>query len=79
MALKRFQKMAQSYLALFDEETAARPPTNLTDLRALYDSLLSKEIADEDQLDGELFRTGSVSIFDAGDQEAVHHGAPHGS
>ncbi|WP_394281132.1 Fic family protein [Corynebacterium sp.] len=72
---KRFQEMARSYLALFDESPAAQPPTSLQDLRQLYDSLLADEISPEDQLDGELFRAGPVSIFDAGHHEPIHRGA----
>lgn len=68
---RRFLEMARLYLGIVDGKL--RLPETATKLRVLYDDLLVGEIADEDQLDGELFRNEPVHIFD-GSNEKVHSG-----
>ncbi|MFH0412831.1 Fic family protein [Corynebacterium sp. L4756] len=72
--LRRFHEMAQTYLLLFGELESERAhfPTTLKELRSLYDKLLGEEISEDDQLDGEYFRKGTVSITDGVRQ--IHHG-----
>ncbi|WP_313550642.1 Fic family protein [Corynebacterium sp.] len=71
---RRFQEMAQTYLLLFGglESGTAQFPKDLADTRELYDKLLAQEIDNEDRLDGEFFRTGSVFVSDG--QSDIHRG-----
>ena len=61
-----YQEMAKTYMLLFGELRTKRVqfPTTLGELRELFDSLLGQEISSEDDLDGEFFRKGPVSIVD---------------
>lgn len=67
---RRFKEMVRQYLEVAQpilSETADRGldfPEDLQGLRALYDSLMGKEIAASDVPDGELFRAGDVAITD---------------
>lgn len=75
MSGKRFLEMARTYHLLFTDQhgNSETPPYTVEELRKLYDELLGGEISAENQLDGRLFRTGSVAIWD-GSHHPVHQG-----
>ena len=61
---KRFEEMSTLYSSLTGlDGSEVSFPTQLEDIRALYDSLLKGEIDAENGIDGELFRNGVVHIF----------------
>ena len=61
---KRFEEMSALYSSLTGlDGSEVSFPTQLEDIRALYDSLLKGEIDAENGIDGELFRNGVVHIF----------------
>lgn len=69
----RFQEFARLYADLARSETS--PPTQLREIRAIYDAVLAGEdVAPQDRPDGELFRAGSVKIWDSARQRTAHHG-----
>ena len=62
---KRFEEMSRLYSSLTGlDGREISFPTQLEDIRTLYDSLLKGEIADKDSIDGELFRNDLVHISD---------------
>lgn len=69
----RFKEFARLYDALAHGE--AHLPATLEDIRSLYEKVMDGEkLPDDDQLDGELFRAGSVTVWDSRRQRAVHSG-----
>lgn len=75
-APKRFVEMADTFRFLFADAEPERHsfPQTLPELRKLYDRLLEREIAPENQPDGVLFRANPVAIWD-GTHHPVHTGA----
>lgn len=70
----RFKGLVHQYKLI---ETNKDTPVNLNsidEIRQLYDNLVSKEVADEDVLDGEIFRKGFVGVQNQSDGEYVHAG-----
>ena len=62
---KRFEEMSRLYSSLTGlNGSEISFPAELDDIRTLYDLLLKGEIADENRVDGELFRNGVVHISD---------------
>lgn len=83
---RRLAEFARLYLALAhngndtgvaatDGTPALALPTTLSELRHIYDSVVDGEIDPHDLPDGELFRKGSVSIWDQTRGKRVHEGA----
>lgn len=69
----RFKEFARLYDALAHGET--RLPDTLEGIRSLYEKVMDGEkLPDDDQLDGELFRDGSVTVWDSRRQRVVHSG-----
>ena len=66
-APKRFREMARLYLGLEDYHPSF--PTQVIDVRELYDALVGDEVKKSDQPDGEMFRADRVSIVDEHGQE----------
>ncbi len=62
-------------VAATDGTPALALPTTLSELRHIYDSVVDGEIDPHDLPDGELFRKGSVSIWDQTRGKRVHEGA----
>lgn len=63
--------MARLYLSLGDESVTS--PSDLDDLRSMYDSVTAGEVREEDAPDGERFRKGPVTVTSG--QKAVHSGS----
>ncbi|MDV2886409.1 Fic family protein [Alkalihalophilus pseudofirmus] len=57
---KRFRGLMKTYLFI----SQIKPFKDITDFRVLYDKLVSDEINQEDEPDGELFRKGYVEVND---------------
>lgn len=76
---RRFKEMVRQYLEVAKPIFGVKRgrgldfPESLQDIRALYDSLLGRELAPEDVPDGELFRSGDVAITDGARE--LHSGA----
>ncbi|KAB3521026.1 Fic family protein [Corynebacterium zhongnanshanii] len=70
---RSFIKMVRTYTEAFNADGALRYPQTVADIRQVYDMLLSHGLADEDALDGQLFRAGSVSISNG--MNTIHAGA----
>lgn len=69
----RFKEFARLYDALAHGE--AHLPDTLEGIRNLYEKVMDGEkLPDGDQLDGELFRDGPVTVWDSRRQRAVHSG-----
>ena len=68
--VRRFREMVRQYLALPGDSLGREDlpplgfPSNLSEIRSLYDSLVGEEVDIADVPDGELFRTGDVSLND---------------
>lgn len=71
---KRFHEFSQLYLHLAQQSHFELPST-LSDVRDLYDQLLSQEIQDSDKPDSALFRSKTVEIVDG--TKTIHR-APAG-
>lgn len=77
--VRRFREMVRQYLALpgeflgRDDLPPLGFPSNLSEIRSLYDSLVGEEVDKADVPDGELFRTGDVSLNDG--VRELHAGA----
>lgn len=69
---KRFREIALLYLSLIEEHYQV--PRSLEEIRSSYDELMRGELADQDQLDGRLFRANPVYVKD-GSGQAIHAGA----
>lgn len=72
--LERFGGIVKSYDSIFYEKFT--PITDITDIRKIYDKILTDEIAEENRLDGSMFRTTEVYIHNNA-QEILHRGDPN--
>lgn len=70
---KRFSEFAKLFLTLSDEQPEPMPET-LNEIRAIYDKVMSGELAEKDKPDGELFRNGSVYIDNPSTGKRIHTG-----
>lgn len=68
---KRFREMARLYVQMFQQELSR--PSDLDDIRRLYDEVLAGEIAGNDVPDGVRFRADHVQITSG--VRVVHSGA----
>ena len=68
---KRFREFAQLYLELTNNNHVY--PKTPADIRKIYDAVVAGELADEDQLDGTLFRKDAVDVLSPS-QKAIHVG-----
>ncbi len=70
----RFSEFTKLFLELVDSnECDSSVPQTLQDIRKIYNSIMQGELESGDIPDGEIFRSGKVSIRDAADN-AVHDG-----
>jgi len=67
---KRFKEFAALYINITEDEMSF--PQEPADIRRIYDAVLAGELTDEDKLDGELFRAGSVEV--SAGTRIVHEG-----
>lgn len=74
-AHRRFGEMAKLFMALSADDDGARSlPETLEDVRAIYDRVVSGELAEADRPDGDLFRAGPVYIDDPSTGRRIHAG-----
>lgn len=72
---KRLSEFAKLFLGLSGEGTERLSlPKSLKDIRDIYDQVMDGELADKDRPDGDLFRSGKVSVWD-GEGNKLHDGA----
>ena len=70
---KRFSEFAKLFLTLSGEQPEPMPET-LNEIRAIYDKVMSGELAEKDKPDGELFRNGPVYIDNPSTGKRIHTG-----
>src|SRR5699024_8958317 len=59
----RFESMAKSYLPImFDKIENLKLPMNSKDVREIYENIAAKEVADDEKIDGEIFRVDGVDV-----------------
>ncbi|MCO6559053.1 MAG: Fic family protein [Bifidobacterium sp.] len=69
----RFSEFAKLYTAIYTDKSRHLPKT-LDDIRSIYDKVVDGELADEDEPDGKLFRTGYVGVHDTTTGREIHRG-----
>lgn len=69
---KRFSGIVTLYSYLFNEKF--KPIENVEEFRQIYDELVANEIDEDNDLDGHLFRSKGVSVYEG--ENAVHRGNP---
>lgn len=67
----RFHEFAQLYLDITDKKRII--PKTLRDIRAIYDRVMADESMEGIELDGELFRAGTVEVIGEGER-VLHEG-----
>lgn len=70
---KRFSEFAKLFLTLSGEQPEPMPET-LNEIRAIYDKVMSGELAEKDKPDGELFRNGPIYIDNPSTGKRIHTG-----
>ncbi|XJS11031.1 Fic family protein [Aerococcaceae bacterium WGS1372] len=70
----RFKQTINMYFEMLNSEKLEI--LTLSDIRDIYDKVVSDEIDEEEQPDGELFRKKSVQVYDQRKEKAVHRGNP---
>lgn len=69
---RRFTGIVKLYKYLFEEEFT--PLTKLEEIREIYNDLVFDEITNDNELDGFLFRKGSIKITQG--EKVIHRGNP---
>jgi Fic family protein len=70
---ERFKGIAKKYALLFPDEKQQILLNSCADIRSLYDDIVSKEVVDHEQPDGEIFRRNKVFVMSK-TQQVRHEG-----
>lgn len=72
----RLSEFAKLFLGLSDPEAERLElPTTLEDIRRIYDQVMDGELADDEVPDGQLFRKGTIAVWDISKDKKLHDGA----
>ena len=66
---KRFDGLVNQYLMIKNDDTAIN---SISDIRKIFDSMVSSEIKENDLPDGDLFRRKGIGVFDETKNQWIH-------
>ncbi|WP_323702523.1 Fic family protein [Mammaliicoccus sp. Dog046] len=66
---KRFTGLVNQYLLIKEDNVELK---SIADIRSIYDTIVSREVKEDEQPDGKLFRKESIGVYDESNGKWVH-------